>query len=197
MVITTCIYDIDSYRCLISQDLHTKNFGIRGFPGGGKTCCMMYCILYDIQKWLKITSMAMMFKPALKLGGIYSHQLFNIPTKYNLTHCRRAEISTLNLIKTPLPKSIYYVILICQPFMKWVNPQQNISLRLTLSIKKYVIVVYICGWCADYIFCGSYSYSDNWGSYISGIMSQYTLLQNDLAWKFCTSFQCWYIQTYP
>ena len=46
--ITTYIDAVDSYRSLIFQYSYAKNVGIRGLPGRGKTCCMMYCILYTI-----------------------------------------------------------------------------------------------------------------------------------------------------
>ena len=82
--------------CLILQYSYTKNVGICGFPGGGKTWCMIYCILYAISKGLKVTSTAMMCKHALKLGGIHIHKLFNIPTKENLTPHRWADLENLN-----------------------------------------------------------------------------------------------------
>ena len=99
--ITTCVDAIDSYRCLILQDSYTKNVRIRGFPGGGKTWCMIYCILYSISKGLKVTSRAIMWKYSLQLGEIHVHQIFNITTKDKLTPHRRAELSVLNLMKKP------------------------------------------------------------------------------------------------
>ena len=42
-----------------------------------------------------------MYKCALQLGGIQVNQNFRIPTEYNLTPYRRAELAILNLIKQP------------------------------------------------------------------------------------------------
>ena len=46
-----------------------------------------------------MTTTAMMHKSALQLGGIHVHQFFKIPTKYNMTPHRRAELSVLKLMK--------------------------------------------------------------------------------------------------
>ena len=46
-----------------------------------------------------MTTTAMMHKSALQLGVIHVHQLFKIPTKYNMTPHRRAELSVLKLMK--------------------------------------------------------------------------------------------------
>ena len=99
LTITTCIDAIDSYRYLILQYLYTKNVGICGFLGGGKTWCMMYCILYYISKELKVTSTAMIYKRALQPVCIDSHKFFYFPTEDNLTPHRQAELSILNLMK--------------------------------------------------------------------------------------------------
>ena len=94
--------------CLILQYSYTKNVGICGFPCGGKTWCMIYCILYSISKGLKVTSKAMICKRALKLCGIHIHKLFNIPTKENLTPHRWADLENLNL--TNKPQNVYFLL---------------------------------------------------------------------------------------
>ena len=53
--VTICIDAIDHYRDSLSQGTYTKNIGIRGFPGNGKTWCIAYCALYNVPKdcvWL-------------------------------------------------------------------------------------------------------------------------------------------------
>ena len=101
LAITTCIDAIDQYRDLLSSGTYTKNVGIRGFPGGGKTWCMQYCQLYAISKGLKVITTAMMCKRALHLGGIHAHHLFKLPPEDNLTPHRRAELAILDLMKIP------------------------------------------------------------------------------------------------
>ena len=107
---------------IIARFIHQK-FENYGFTGGGKTWCMMYCILYDISKGLNVTSMPMMWKCVLQLGGIHVHQLFRIPTKANLTPHRHAEPDILSL--TQKPKKNSYGLLICCPLIKWVNSQHK------------------------------------------------------------------------
>ena len=81
LAITTCIDAIDCYRDTLSQGSYTKNVGIRGFPGGGKTWCMTYCALYAVSKGLRVTTTAMMAKRALQIGGNHWHKLFILPTE--------------------------------------------------------------------------------------------------------------------
>ena len=78
-----------------------KNVVIRGFPGDGKTWCMMYCILYACSKGLIVICTAMMCKRALKLRGIHFHQLFLVPIEECLTPHRRAELAILKLLRNP------------------------------------------------------------------------------------------------
>ena len=159
---------------------------------------MMYDVLYNIC-YFKRTQGYFNSYGVKKWSSIFSkraHQLFKIPTEDNLTPHRRSELAILNFMKKP-QKLIYYVMFICWPLMKLVNPQHKFCLCLTLSSAKSVIVIYIYGWWDYYIFYGSYSDIDNWGSSISEIMSHYILIQNVHTWKFCARFQWWYIQTYP
>ena len=69
----------------------------------------MYCILCYILKVLTVTLTDIIFKRAIKIGGINVHKLFKIPTKDNLTHHIRAELENLNLIKKPQKRFLRYV----------------------------------------------------------------------------------------
>ena len=109
------------------QDSYTKNIGIWGFPGAGKTWCMMYLVVYAISKGLTVITTAIMSKRSIELGGIHIHQLFLLPTETNLTAHRRSELAILKLLKNPkkldLIKSLDIIFL-----MKWVNCQQSLYL---------------------------------------------------------------------
>ena len=74
---------------------------MRGFPGAGKTWCMMYCILYKIQKVIEANLTDMVFKHALQIVVIHVNQFFKLPTKDNLDPNRRSEIEFLILMKNP------------------------------------------------------------------------------------------------
>ena len=99
MAIETCIDAIDSYRNTLCKSF-VKHVGILGFPGGGKTWCMMYCLIYSISRGLKVTTAAMMCNCALQLGGIHIHKLFNLPIE-RLTPHRREELAIIKLMKYP------------------------------------------------------------------------------------------------
>lgn len=99
LAIETSIDAIDSYRNTLCKSF-VKHVGILGFPGGGKTWCMMYCLIYSISCGLKVTTAAMMCNRALQLGGIHVHKLFNLPTE-RLTPHRRAELAIIKLMKCP------------------------------------------------------------------------------------------------
>ena len=83
--IKKCVETINEYCDVMRSKSFTKNIGIRGMPGGGKTYCGMYCLLYVISLGLKCNAMAMMCKRALQLGGIHAHQTFTIQTEENMT----------------------------------------------------------------------------------------------------------------
>ena len=99
LAIETCVDAIDAYRNTL-QDSFIKHVGILGFPGGGKTWCMMYCLLYSISRGLKVTTTAMMCNRALQLGGVHAHKLFLLPTE-RLTPHRRSELAIIKLMKSP------------------------------------------------------------------------------------------------
>ena len=76
LAIQSSIDSIDSYRHFHTRSSYMKNKCIRGSPGGGKTWCMMYCLLYAISKRLIVTTTALQCDHALHLGGQHIHQLF-------------------------------------------------------------------------------------------------------------------------
>ena len=84
---------IDRYTSFSSNHLCTKNIGIRGFPGGGKTWCSMYCILYALSKGLNCLATAVMAKRATQLGGTHWHKFFCIPVEKRLSPHRMAELA--------------------------------------------------------------------------------------------------------
>ena len=94
---------IDRYASVEHSHLSTKNIGIRGFPGGGKTWCAMYCLLYALSKGLNCLSTAVMAKRATQLGGTHWHKFFCLPTERRLTPHRVAEVAinklTLDKVK--------------------------------------------------------------------------------------------------
>ena len=101
LAIRTCIDSIDLYRYLDSQSSYTKNTGVRGSPGEGKTCCMMYCLLYLISKGIVVSTIALQCARSLHLGGVHIHQLFLVPTEDSIQLYRRDELAILRLFKNP------------------------------------------------------------------------------------------------
>ena len=91
IAITVTINAIDRYASLSSNNLSVKNIGIRGFPGGGKTWCGMYCLLYAMSKGLNCLPTAVMAKRATQLGGTHWHKFFCLPVEKRLTPHRIAE----------------------------------------------------------------------------------------------------------
>ena len=100
--IKTCIDTINEYCNIMTSTSYTKNIGIRGIPGSGKTFCNLYCMLYIISLGLKCNATSMMCKRALQLGGIHVHQTWPIPTEKHLTPHRRAELALTRLLKDPI-----------------------------------------------------------------------------------------------
>ena len=126
---------------------------------------------------------------------MHVYQLFVIPTEDNLTPRRQSELEILNLT-TKTPKRISYFLLICWPLMKWVNPQQKFFLRFTLSFAKSVILIYIWLVCWLYFLWIVIRPSQLGVIHFWHHVTLY-LASNGCTWKFCMSFQWWYIQTYP
>jgi predicted GIY-YIG superfamily endonuclease len=92
---------INKYNNLSDQLVQTKNIGIRGFPGGGKTWCSLYLAVYAMSKGLLVLPTAMLAKRAIQLGGIHWHKLFSIPTNKNMNLHRKAELAIIQIMKRP------------------------------------------------------------------------------------------------
>ena len=97
--IKTCIDTINDYRSVISSSSYTKNIGIRGIPGSGKTFCSIYCMIYIISLGLKCNATAMMCKRALQLGGIHAHHTWSITTDDSLTPYCQSELALIKMLK--------------------------------------------------------------------------------------------------
>ena len=74
-VIQCCTETIDRYLDLWQQKTYTKNIGIRGVFGGGKTWCAMYSTLYAISQGLNVMTTAALANRALQLGRCHYHKL--------------------------------------------------------------------------------------------------------------------------
>lgn len=90
---------IDKYINPSDQTIFTKNVGIRGFPGSGKTWCSLYVALYGLSKGLLVLPTALLAKRALQLGGNHWHKLFWIPIEKNLGIHRRAELALARILR--------------------------------------------------------------------------------------------------
>ena len=99
--IQTVVETINSYRDFTHQTTYTKNVGIRGIPGGGKTWCMIYMLLYAIAQGNIVTTTAMMCKRAIQIGGTHVHQLFRNPIENTASAHRQAELAILSLMRKP------------------------------------------------------------------------------------------------
>jgi hypothetical protein len=90
---------IDKYINPGNQTVFTKNVGIRGFPGSGKTWCSLYIAIYGLSKGLIVLPTALLAKRALQLGGTHWHKLFYIPIEKNLGIHRKAELALSSIIR--------------------------------------------------------------------------------------------------
>ena len=70
---------IDKYHDVLMSPSITKNVRIRGFPGGGKPWCSMYCVIYAISCGLDCLTTAMMARRTTTLGGTHWHKFFGLP----------------------------------------------------------------------------------------------------------------------
>lgn len=93
---------IDKYVDLSRAHKVSKNIGIRGFPGGGKTYTGLYCVIYAISKGLNCITTAIMGTRAAALGGIHWHKLLGIPCDKNLSPQRIAELALNRLDRDPI-----------------------------------------------------------------------------------------------
>jgi hypothetical protein len=99
LALKICKQAIDSYLNIFDQYKYTKNIGIRGFPGSGKTYCMQYMAFYCLCQGLNCIPMAILAKRANFLGGKHWHWLFCIPTERGLSLHRKAELAIIKIMK--------------------------------------------------------------------------------------------------
>ena len=83
----------------------TKNVGIQGFPGGGKTWCSLYCIIYAVSCGLECLTTAMMARRATCLGRVHWHRFFGLPIDSKLTPQRIAELALAKIETKPVLKN--------------------------------------------------------------------------------------------
>lgn len=62
------------------QTTFTKNVGICGFPGSGKTWCSLYTSLHALSKGLVVLLIALLAKQAIQLGVKHWRKMFYILT---------------------------------------------------------------------------------------------------------------------
>ena len=86
---------------MLANGTFTNNVGIWGIPGGDKTWCSMYVILFIISKGLKFNATLMMCNWDLKLGGIHANQTWPIAIDENITPHRWYELGRFNLLNKP------------------------------------------------------------------------------------------------
>ena len=105
---------IDKY-CAVDNLSFTKNVGLRGFPGSGKTWCSLYLAMYALSKGLNVLPTAVLAKRAIQLGGLHWHVLFCLNTDESLTNHRKAELSIIQIMKDPKKMQLLLTldVLIC------------------------------------------------------------------------------------
>jgi hypothetical protein len=101
LAIEVAIASIDKYKDINLAATVTKNVGIRGFPGGGKTWCCMYVALYAMSQGLDVLATAIMAKRATALGGTHWHRFFGLPIDAKLTPQRMAELALNKIANNP------------------------------------------------------------------------------------------------
>ena len=102
LAIITCVNAIDTYKNIANQHTYTKNVGICGVPGAGKTRTMEYIVIYTIAQALICITTANMCKCALLLGGTHLHKLFLLSTNELAPPLSQAEKALTQLLKCPL-----------------------------------------------------------------------------------------------
>jgi hypothetical protein len=102
LAIQTAVDAIDKYKDLAQSHKVSKNIGIRGFPGGGKTWCCLYAVVYAMSCGLQCLTTAMMARRASMLGGRHWHKFFCLPTDRKLTPQRIAELAVNKIEKNSL-----------------------------------------------------------------------------------------------
>ena len=97
--IQLCCQQINKYCNLADQSTFTKNVGLRGFLGSGKTWCSLYVSLYALSKGLLVMSVALLAKRGIQIGGTHWHKLYCIPTERHFSIHRRAELALLHILR--------------------------------------------------------------------------------------------------
>ena len=97
--IEMCCQQINKYLNISDQYTFTKNVGIRGFPGSGKTWCSLYVALCALSKGLFVLPTALLAKRAIQLGGKHWHKMFHIRTDNCLGVHRRAELALICILR--------------------------------------------------------------------------------------------------
>ena len=115
LAVKTCGDAIDKYANVIGQTSLTKNIGIRGFPGSGKTWCSLYIALYAMSKGLFTLPTALLSKRAIQLGGIHWNKFFCIPNEKNINNHRKAELAIIQILRKPKTLQLIFCldVLIC------------------------------------------------------------------------------------
>lgn len=100
--IKECVKAINNH-VNIMRNRFVKNIIIAGFPGGGKTFCMMFIVLYARSRGLNVLPTAMMSHRAVQLGGWHWHKLLCIPPDKgnNMSVYRQAELALQRLERYP------------------------------------------------------------------------------------------------
>lgn len=101
LAIEVAVASIKKAQSLADSHRITKNIGIRGFPGGGKTFCALYMTMYAISQGLDCVATAMMASRATSLGGIHWHRLLGLPAQVS-TPQRMAEQALAKIMRNPL-----------------------------------------------------------------------------------------------
>ena len=142
MAIQIACNAIDKYLDMDDQCTFTKNIGIRGFPGSGKTFCSLYIALYGLSKGLFVLPTALLAKRAIQLGGIHYHKLFCIRTDKNLTIHQKAELALIDIMRNKKKKHILIAlnVLICD---KIGQLSSDFLLCLISSYKDFETTIYI------------------------------------------------------
>ena len=100
LAITVTVNSIQKY-CDLGDISYTKNVAIRGFPGGGKTFCTLYCMLYAISRGLNVITTARMAARANQLGGTHWHKFFDLPIG-NLSPQQLADRAVSSILQNPV-----------------------------------------------------------------------------------------------
>ena len=99
LAIKKCCQKIDKHYNLSCQHALTKNIGIRGFPGSGKTWCSLCVSLHALSKVLFVLPTALLAKRETKLGRRHCHKLCLIPIEKNMSVRKRDEPALIQITR--------------------------------------------------------------------------------------------------